>query len=94
VNGRDLSARVAVPLTTAVLGGDVPVTTLGGKSLRLKIPEATQPGQRFRLRGHGLPPLGATGEAGDLYVTVDVELPRSLSDEERRHYQALQALGK
>jgi DnaJ-class molecular chaperone len=90
VNGRDLSARVLVPLTTAVLGGEVPVATLGGKSLRLKIPETTQPGQRFRLRGHGLPPLSGSGEAGDLYVTIDVALPRSLSDEERRLFAELQ----
>src|SRR5437870_10874528 len=40
--GRDLYTRVSIPLTTAVLGGEAEVTTLGGKSLRLKIPPTTQ----------------------------------------------------
>src|SRR5439155_1041066 len=43
--GRDLHARVPIPLTTAVLGGETEVQTLGGKSLRLKIPPTTQNGQ-------------------------------------------------
>jgi DnaJ-class molecular chaperone len=90
VSGRDLATHVTVPLTTAVLGGEVSVQTLAGKTLRLKIPETTQPAQRFRLRGHGLPPLGGSGDAGDLYVTIDVALPRSLGDEERRLFKELQ----
>jgi DnaJ-class molecular chaperone len=94
VAGRDLSSRITIPLTTAVLGGDVPVVTLGGKTLRLKVPETTQPGQRFRLRGHGLPALGGKDAPGDLYVTVEVGLPRSLTEEERKHYQALQSIGQ
>ena len=55
--GRDLYTRVRVPVTTAVLGGEVDVPTLAGKALRLKIPQATQNGQVFRLRTHGLPTL-------------------------------------
>jgi DnaJ-class molecular chaperone len=89
VKGRDLHTRVKVPVTTAVLGGEVNVVTLGGKTLRLKIPEATQNGQRFRLRGHGLPALGAKDAAGDLYASVEVVLPRALTPEDRRHWEAL-----
>ena len=92
--GRDLYTRVAIPLTTAVLGGEAEVTTLGGKALRLKIPPATQNGQVFRLRGHGMPAIGKPDDRGDLYATVDVELPRQLSAEEREHYEALQRLEK
>ena len=55
-----------MPLTTAVLGGEVEVQTLAGKSLRLKIPPATQNGQVFRLKGHGMPIVGKPGEHGDL----------------------------
>ena len=87
--GRDLYTRVKVPATTAVLGGEVEVPTLGGKSLRLKIPATTQNGQVFRLRGHGLPAVGKTDDRGDLYGTVDVQLPHSLNDEERKHWEAL-----
>ena len=60
--GRDLYTRVSIPLTTAVLGGEADVRTLGGKSLRLKIPPATQHAQVFRLKGHGMP---ATGKADE-----------------------------
>jgi curved DNA-binding protein len=90
--GRDLRTKVAVPLTTAVLGGEVEVTTLGGKSLRLKIPPTTQNGQVLRLRGHGLPAPGAANQFGDLYATVDVQLPRQLSSEQRTHFEALARL--
>jgi len=90
--GRDLYIRVPVPLTTAVLGGEVDIKTLGGKSLRLKIPPGTQNAQVFRLKGHGMPVTGRPGEYGDLYATVDVQLPRTLSPEQRAHFEALQKL--
>jgi DnaJ-class molecular chaperone len=92
--GRDLFAKVSVPVTTAVLGGEVDVPTLTGKSLRLKIPPATQNGQMFRLRTHGLPTTTKDGQPGDLYATADIAVPRTLSDEERQHYEALAALEK
>jgi len=90
--GQDLYVKVSVPLTTAVLGGEADVKTLAGKSLRLKIPPTTQPGQVFRLKGHGMPITGRTGEHGDLYATADVQLPRQLTPEQRSHYEALQKL--
>jgi DnaJ-class molecular chaperone len=88
--GNDLHSRVAVPITTAVLGGEAQVPTING-SVRLKIPETTQNGQVFRLKGHGMPTVGKTGERGDLYATVDVQLPRALTKEQREHYEALRA---
>jgi DnaJ-class molecular chaperone len=91
--GRDLYTKVNVPVTTAVLGGEAEVPTLSGKPVRLKIPPTTQNGQVFRLKGHGMPAVGKPGETGDLYATVEVELPRSLSSEQRSHYEALQRLG-
>jgi DnaJ-class molecular chaperone len=87
--GRDLHTRVAIPLTTAVLGGEVDVLTLGNKSLRLKIPPTTQNGQVFRLKGHGMPVVGQPEQKGDLYATVDVQLPRELTPEQRAHFEAL-----
>lgn len=92
--GQDLYTRVTVPLTTAVLGGEVDVPTLAGRSLRLKIPSTTQPGQVFRLRGHGMPLIGKAEQRGDLYATIEVQLPRELSPEERAHYEALANLEK
>jgi DnaJ-class molecular chaperone len=90
--GRDLYVPVPVPLTTAVLGGEVEVPTLGGRSLRLRVPPTTQNGQVFRLKGHGMPAVGKPGETGDLYATVGVELPRELTPEERSHFEALKRL--
>lgn len=90
--GHDLYVRVAVPLTTAVLGGESTVHTLAGKALRLKVPATTQNGQIFRLKGHGMPAVGKPGQSGDLYATVEVQMPRSLSAAERAHFEALRQL--
>ena len=88
---RDLYITAAVPVTTAVLGGDVEVPTLDGKSLRLRVPERTQPAQVFRLKGKGMPRVRGSGR-GDLYATVQITLPVKLSAETRKHYEALAAL--
>jgi DnaJ-class molecular chaperone len=90
--GQDLYLKVDVPVTTAVLGGEASVPTLAGTSLRLKIPELTANGRTFRLRGHGMPSVGKPAERGDLYASVNVQVPASLSDEARSHYEALKAL--
>jgi curved DNA-binding protein len=89
--GRDLYTKVPISLTTAVLGGEADVKTLGGKSLRLKIPPTTQNAQVFRLKGHGMP-VGKSGEQGDLYATVDVQLPKELTPQQRELFAALQKL--
>jgi curved DNA-binding protein len=86
--GDDLHTKIGVPVTTAVLGGEAQVPTVTG-SVRLKVPETTQPGQVFRLKGHGMPIVGKTDAHGDLYATVDVQLPRSLTKDQRQHYEAL-----
>ena len=91
--GTDLHAKVAVPVTTAVLGGEAQVPTITG-SVRLKIPETTQSGQVFRLKGHGMPAVGKPDDRGDLYATVEIQLPRSLTKEQRQHYEALAKLEK
>jgi curved DNA-binding protein len=87
----DLYAKVALPVTTAVLGGEAQVPTMTG-SVRLKIPETTQSGQVFRLKGHGMPAVARSDERGDLYATIEVQLPRSLTKDQRTHYEALAKL--
>ena len=62
--------------------------------MRLKIPETTQSGQVFRLKGHGMPSVGKPDDRGDLYATVEVQLPRSLTKEQRQHYETLAKLEK
>ncbi len=90
--GRDLRTALAVPVTTAALGGTAEVVTLSGARLAVKVPAGTQPGQKLRLRGHGLPAPGAPDDRGDLYVTVEVQVPTTLSAEAKAHYEALLAL--
>ena len=89
---RDLHVRVAVPITTAVLGGEAEVQTLSGKPARLRIPPLTQNGQVFRLKGYGMPAVGKPDEKADLFARVDVQLPAQLSAEEKEHYEALRRL--
>jgi curved DNA-binding protein len=86
--GSDLYTKIALPVTIAVLGGEANVPTITG-SVRLKIPETTQSGQVFRLKGHGMPAVGKPDERGDLYATVEIQLPRTLTKDQRQHYEAL-----
>jgi len=89
----DLYGQLPVDLYTAVLGGEVTVPTLES-SVRLKIPAGTQSGQKFRLAGKGMPRLRQPQQHGDLYVTVMVQVPDTLSDEERELFNKLAALRK
>ena len=90
--GQDLYIKTMIPVTTAVLGGEVDVPTVEGTSLRLKIPPSTQPGQVLRLKGKGMPRHGGRKARGDLYATVQVKLPDHLGSKARTHYEALAAL--
>jgi len=90
--GDDLYTTVPVNLYTAVLGGEIRVPTLSGE-VKLKIPAGAQNGQKFRLRGKGMPRLKKQGEHGDLYAQLNVRLPTSLSPKQREHFETLQKLG-
>ena len=76
--GADLERDLPVTLGEALLGGEVPVTTLKGKVL-LRIPAGTQNGHRFRLKGQGMPVFRGEG-FGDLYARVRVVLPTKLDE--------------
>ena len=89
--GRDLFVKTPVPVATAVLGGEALVQTLSGKPARLRIPPLTQNGQLFRLKGYGMPSVGKPDDTGDLYARVDAQLPTSLTEKEREHYEALRS---
>lgn len=91
---RDLLTRFKVPLPTAVLGGEVSVPTIAGSTLRVRVPELTAAGRVFRLKGQGLPTPGKPDQRGDLYATLEIAWPASLTDEERQHYEALKTLAE
>jgi curved DNA-binding protein len=89
VEGSDLTREVKIPAWQAALGGEVQVTTPDG-NVRLKVPQGTQPGRRFRLSGRGLPTDSKT--RGDFYVQIQVLIPENLSLEERAAWVKIQAL--
>lgn len=89
VEGTDLIHEVRIAPWQAVLGDQLVVPTLEGNA-RLKIPPGTQGGQRFRLRGRGLP--GVSGNRGDLYVVVQIALPKKLTEREREIWEQLAQL--
>jgi len=88
--GDDLYEELTIPLTVAVLGGEVQVPTLKGK-LALKIPPETQNGRAFRLAGQGMPHLRDSSH-GDLVAKVSVILPTKLSEEEEKLFERLSQL--
>ena len=77
----DLHCELTIPFTTAALGGDVQVPTLTGKA-EITIPDGTQSGKTFRLRGKGIKGVRA-GYPGDLYCHVVVETPVRLTEEQK-----------
>ncbi|MFQ5913977.1 MAG: DnaJ C-terminal domain-containing protein [Nitrospinota bacterium] len=79
--GDNLYVKVPVTFPEAALGTRITVPTLDGET-RMTVPEGTQSGQAFRLRGKGMPHLKGDGE-GDLYVTVNVAVPKRLDDESK-----------
>jgi molecular chaperone DnaJ len=80
--GQDLQCEVPISLVQAALGAEIEVPTLEGR-VAMRIPEGTQPGKVMRLRGKGMPSL-RTGERGDQFVRIFVEVPTKLSDEQRK----------
>jgi molecular chaperone DnaJ len=81
-DGADLYARVPIAMTTAALGGEFEVPTLDSQRAKVKVAAGTQPGQRVRLKGKGMPVLRSK-DTGDLYVQLDVETPQALTKRQR-----------
>lgn len=81
-DGADLFARAPIPMATAALGGEVTVPTIDGSDARVKIPEGTQTGKQFRLRGKGMPVLRSR-DVGDLYIQVVIETPQNLTKRQK-----------
>ena len=80
--GADLHSRVPVSMVTASLGGEFEVPTIDGGKSKVKVPEGTQSGRRFRLAGKGMPVLRGR-QSGDMYVQVVVETPQKLTKKQR-----------
>jgi molecular chaperone DnaJ len=83
-HGRDLRSAVTLTFAQAALGDEITVPTVGGEKGTVVIPEGTQTGATFRLRGLGMPDVRSAGVKGDLHVAVRVEVPTRLTDEEKK----------
>src|SRR5215469_10422044 len=77
-DGHNLHCRAPVSFVTAALGGTIEVPTLDGGRAKVSVPEGTQPGRQFRLKGKGMPVL-RSAQRGDLYIEVAVETPVKLT---------------
>ncbi len=80
--GSHIYCRVPIPMTVAALGGNIEVPTLDGARARVTIPQGTQSGKQFRLRGKGMPIMNGNGR-GDMYVQTEVETPVNLTKRQR-----------
>jgi molecular chaperone DnaJ len=89
--GADLHCRVPISMAAAALGGEFEVPTIRGENTRVKVPEGTQSGRRFRLQGKGMPVLRSK-QTGDMYVQVVVETPQKLTKRQRELLQEFQHL--
>lgn len=87
-DGYDVTIHVPITFSQAVLGDDVEVPTVDGRIVQ-HIPEGTQSGTKFRLRGQGIQYLNGRGR-GDQYVIVDVEIPKKLNRTQREALKAFE----
>ena len=90
-DGADLHCRAPISMATAALGGEFEAPTIDGGKTRVKIPEGTQSGRRFRLQGKGMPVLRSK-QVGDMYVQVVVETPQNLTKRQRELLAEFQKL--
>ncbi|MEA2824784.1 MAG: molecular chaperone DnaJ [Alphaproteobacteria bacterium] len=90
-DAQDLYCRVPIGFITAALGGEIEIPTLSGMRATVSIPEGTQTGHQFKLRGRGMPLLKARGHHGDLFVEVRVETPVKLSKKQKELLRAFEA---
>jgi curved DNA-binding protein len=89
VRGDDVYYELEIPVSKAVLGGDVEIPTLDGKA-KLHVPPGAQTGQKFRLAGRGMPRKG--GGRGDFYAVLQPILPRQLTSRERELWNQIASL--
>ena len=88
--GDDVYLQVPISFVQAALGDSIQVPTIDGTNVLVDIPEGTTPGKLLRLKGKGIPsPRG--GQRGDMYLKLDVEIPKRLSIKEKKIMKELYA---
>jgi molecular chaperone DnaJ len=92
-DAQDLYCRVPISFVTAALGGDIEVPTIAGGRVKVTIPDGTQTGHQFKLRGKGMPLLKAQGHFGDLFIEVRVETPVKLTKRQKELLRSFESEG-
>lgn len=91
-DGNNLLCKVPIPFTTAALGGSIEVPTIEGGKVKVSIPEGTQTGHHFRLRGKGMTPMRSNAR-GDMFIEVNVETPVNLNKKQKELLKEFEKLG-
>ena len=91
-DGAQLTYKADIPFSQAAMGGKVTVPTIDGKELNVKTPAGMQSGGKLRLKGKGLP-SGPKGPNGDLYVKMQVAIPKELTESQQELIEKLQTEG-
>jgi molecular chaperone DnaJ len=91
-DGANVFCSIPMPLSTAALGGQIEVPTIEGKRARLQIPEGTQTGHRFRLRGKGMTELNGHAR-GDMFAEIVVETPVNLTKRQKELLREFEEVG-
>jgi curved DNA-binding protein len=87
-DGSNLITENRIPFSQACLGSEISITSLEGKELKVKVPAGIQQQSKLRLKGHGLP-AGPKGGRGDIYVRIAIDIPKKLTDEQKKIIQEL-----
>ena len=90
--GDNLIMEKKIPFSDACLGTTVEITTLEGKTFKVKVPAGVQQESKLRIKGHGLP-AGPVGRRGDIYVKILVKIPKKMSREQKKAVKKLAEVG-
>ena len=86
-DGYNIYCDVPITIAEATLGAEISIPTLEGE-MKYSIPEGKQPGTRFTVKQKGIPYVNNSGRRGDLIFTVNVEVPKGLSEKQKEHMRA------
>jgi curved DNA-binding protein len=92
IDGNDVLVSKPIDLTQALLGGSLEVVTPDGTAIKLKIPPGTNHKSKMRVPGHGIPQMKGNG-CGDLFVVVNIVMPKKLTKEQKTLVQQLKKTG-
>ena len=92
LDGSDLYVNKTITLSEALLGTEISVRTAEDKDITLKIPQGTQHKTKMRLSGMGIPKMNST-DNGDLYVRINVKIPKRLTEEQKKAIEKMKEAG-